>query len=321
VRPSYECGLSACCCDLAGVGGGVKRRLARKKRARKESGEVACARHEGAHTSRATGRYARLGVVDDEIRAHYETGIERDRLTKGYSRLEFVRTKELLERHLPPRPARVLDVGGGPGVYADWLASRGYEVRLVDPVPLHVEQAAEVAGGRFTVATGDARQLDEKDESYDAVLLLGPLYHLTERRDRLCALAEARRVLRPGGVVAAAAISRFASLLDGAYAGYLDDPKFSAIVERDLADGQHRSPGCIEYFTTSYFHRPEELHAELQEAGLEVAGFFGVEGPGWLLVRDDADVAEVLLRVARALEQEPSTIGTSAHLLAIARRP
>jgi ubiquinone/menaquinone biosynthesis C-methylase UbiE len=259
--------------------------------------------------------------VDDQIRAYYETGIERERLTKGYSRLEFARTKELLERHLPPAPAAVLDVGGGPGAYADWLASRGYEVRLVDVVSLHVEQAAQRAAGRFAVATGDARQLEEEDESYDAVLLLGPLYHLTDERDRLSALREACRVLRPGGVIAAAAISRFASLLDGAYAGYLDDPKFSAIVEQDLADGQHRSPGGADYFTTAYFHRPEELRAELESAALEVTGVFGVEGPGWLLVRDEVDPPEALLRVARALEQEPSTIGTSAHLLAIARRP
>jgi SAM-dependent methyltransferase len=261
--------------------------------------------------------------MDDEIRAHYETGIERERLTKGYSRLEFARTKELLERHLPPPPAKVLDVGGGPGAYADWLTSRGYEVRLVDPVPLHVEQAAALAAGRFAVATGDARQLDAADETYDAVLLLGPLYHLTDEHDRARALREARRVLRPGGIVAAAIISRFASLLDGAYAGYLDDPTFSAIVERDLVDGQHRSPGGdrADYFTTAYFHRPEELAAELEAAGLAVKGVFGVEGPGWLLVRDDAELPESLLRVARTLEQEPSTIGTSAHLLAIARRP
>jgi SAM-dependent methyltransferase len=261
--------------------------------------------------------------VDDEIRAYYEaTGVELDRLTKGYSRLEFVRTKELLERHLPPPPAAVLDVGGGPGAYASWLADAGYDVKLVDATPLHVEHAGELAAGRFTVAIGDARQLDEDDESHDAVLLLGPLYHLTEERDRLRALEEARRVLRPGGVVAAAAISRFASLLDGALRGYLDDPRFSAIVERDLADGQHRSPdGAEEFFTTAYFHRPEEVSAEVESAGLEIIGIFGVEGPGWLLLRDDSEPLEVLLRVARTLEQEPSTIGTSAHLLAIARRP
>lgn len=260
--------------------------------------------------------------MDEEIRAYYETGIERNRLTLGYSRIEFERTKELLERHLPRPPARLLDVGGGPGVYADWLAGLGYEVRLLDPSPLHVSQAIERSGGRFTAAEGDARDLDEEDASYDAVLLLGPLYHLTERDDRLASLAEARRVVRPGGVLAAAAISRFASLLDGLYAGYLSDPLFWSIVERDLVDGQHRSPPGASAFTTAFFHRPEDLAAEVREAGFELEGVFGVEGPGWLLGDrwEDAGAREDILRVARAVEREGAVVGTSSHLLAIAHR-
>ena len=102
----------------------------------------------------------------------------------------------LLERFLPAPPSRVLDVGGASGLYASWLSGRGYHVHLIDPVPLHREQAT--TDGRFSVAPGDARHLAEDDASYDAVLLLGPLYHLTERTDRVRTLAEARRVTRPG---------------------------------------------------------------------------------------------------------------------------
>jgi SAM-dependent methyltransferase len=257
----------------------------------------------------------------DEILDHYGKRIERDRLAGGYSRIELVRTKELLERFLPAAPGSVLDVGGGPGAYAAWLAERGYRVHLVDPVPLHIEQAA--ARGGFTAALGDARRLDEGDSTYDAVLLLGPLYHLTERAERVGALAEARRVLRPGGIVAAAAISRFASLLDGLKYDRLGDPAFRAIVERDLAEGQHRNPDRRpEWFTTAYFHRPEELEGELAEAGLATEGTFGVEGPGWLLrnLWDDERQRESVLFAARAVERDPGLVGLSAHLLAIARR-
>jgi ubiquinone/menaquinone biosynthesis C-methylase UbiE len=218
----------------------------------------------------------------------------------------------------------VLDVGGGPGAYAEWLAAVGYEVRLVDPVPLHVQQAGERASGRFTAVEGDARKLDEADRSYDAVLLLGPLYHLVHRMDRLAALSETLRVLRPGGMLAAAAISRFASLLDGLLSGHLRDEVGWEIVQRDLADGQHRSPpDRPALFTTAYFHRPEELRTEVEEAGFEVEAVFGVEGPGWLLEDrlDDELVREDVLRAARALEEEPTTVGTSAHFLAVARRP
>lgn len=260
--------------------------------------------------------------MDDEIRAYYETGVELDRLAQGYSRVEFARTKELLSRFLPVPPAKVLDVGGGPGRYAAWLADAGHKVLLVDASPLHVRQALELADGRFAVAEGDARRLDVEDRLYDVVLMLGPLYHLVERGDRLAALTEAHRVLRSGGLLAAAAISRFSSLLDGLLRGLLRDADDWALVERDLRDGQHR-PGRHELFTTAYFHRPEELRAEVEEAGFAIEGLYGVEGPGWLRAEtlDDPDAFEDVLRVARALEQEPATIGTSAHLLALARRP
>jgi SAM-dependent methyltransferase len=264
---------------------------------------------------------------DGTIREHYGTGYERERLTGGSSRIEFVRTKELLGRFLPPAPATILDVGGGPGAYAAWLADEGYQVHLVDAVPLHVEQAAATSRARdssFTVALGDARSLAQDDSSCDAVLMLGPLYHLTERDERVRALAETKRVVRPDGMVAAAAISRFASLLDGLVSGWLGDPDFDAIVERDLAQGQHRNPtNRPEWFTTAFFHHPDELRAEVEDAGLQFEGLFGIEGPGLLLWErwDEPQSRENILRVARAVEQEESLLGASSHLLVIARKP
>ena len=258
--------------------------------------------------------------MDEEIRAYYETGVESSRLQQGSSRIEFERTKEIVARYMPAR-ARVLDVGGGPGAYADWLAGEGHDVRLIDATPLHVQQALERAQGRFSAVEGDARSLDEHDGAYDVVLLLGPLYHLTEREGRLAALRETHRVLRPGGVIAAAGISRFASLLDGLLRRYLGDPKFWQIVEQDLADGQHRSPlGEADLFTTAFFHHPDELAAEVEAAGFVLDAVFGVEGPGWLLTDLDQSFDDIL-RVARAVESEPSVIGTSAHLLAVAHKP
>jgi SAM-dependent methyltransferase len=265
--------------------------------------------------------------MDEEaIGRHYGTGYERDRLGSGTSRIEFARTKELLRRSLPPLPAAVLDVGGGPGAYAAWLADLGYSVHLIDSVPLHVEQAAEAARRArhpFTVEVGDARHLRQESSSFDAVLLLGPLYHLTERSDRVRALEEAKRVVRSGGTVAAAAISRFASLFDGLASGFLGDPTFDAIVERDLREGQHRNAtGRVEWFTTAYFHHPHELRAEVEDAGLAWEAFFGIEGPAWLIpdLWDDPERRAHALRAARAVEQEPTLLGLSAHLLVVARK-
>jgi SAM-dependent methyltransferase len=265
-----------------------------------------------------------------DVAAYYARGLERDRLAGGPGALELARTQVLLERYLPPSPAVVADVGGGPGQYAVWLAERGYRVHLVDPMPLHVEQARLAARGRPGTAlasaeVGDARAIPLPDGSADAVLLLGPLYHLAERAERLQALAEARRVCRQGGVIIAAAISRFASTLDGLRGGYLEDPAFAAVAAGDRRDGRHRNPtGDPAYFTTAYFHRPEELAAECAAAGLVHEATLAVEGPGWLLPDLDARLADerrraVLLAALAALETEPALLGVSAHLIAVAR--
>jgi ubiquinone/menaquinone biosynthesis C-methylase UbiE len=267
----------------------------------------------------------------EEIAAYYAQGLERDRLASGPGALEFARTRALLEQYLPPVPAVIADVGGGPGRYAVWLAERGYRVDLVDPVALHVEQARMAASSRPGAAlasaeVGDARALRLPDANADAVLLLGPLYHLAERAERLQALAEARRVCRQGGVIIAAAISRFASTLDGLRGGYLEDPTFAAIAAGDRRDGRHRNPtGDPAYFATAYFHRPEELAAECAAAGLVHEATRAVEGPGWFLPDLDARLADerrraVLLAALAALEAEPTLLGVSAHLLAVARR-
>jgi ubiquinone/menaquinone biosynthesis C-methylase UbiE len=249
----------------------------------------------------------------------------------GCSRLELVRTQLLIGRHLPPPPQVILDVGGGTGVYSRWLAGRGYEVHLIDPVPLHVAQAQQVSvregeGPPASIRTGDARHLDQGDSTADAVLLLGPLYHLTESDERRLALGEARRVLRPGGLLFAAGISRFASLLDGLGRGLLEDPTFAAIVERDLRDGQHRNPTQNPaYFTTAYFHHPDELEAEVRRAGFAVQETVAVEGPGSLVPDferwwDDPARRRRLLEAIRAVEHERSLLGVSAHLLVIGRK-
>jgi SAM-dependent methyltransferase len=265
-----------------------------------------------------------------EILRYYAQGQEAGRLSSGKNEIELARTQELLARHLPPPPGVVLDVGGGPGAYACWLATRGYVVHLVDAVPLHVEQALAASARQpshplASARVGDARRLTGADGTADAVLLLGPLYHLTERADRRAALREARRVLVPNGLVFAAGISRFAALFDGLFHGLCRDPDFVRIVERDLVDGQHRNPTSRDYFTTAYFHRPDELEAEVREAGFATVELVGLEGPGDHLPDlaerwTDPAQRELILWAARAVEREPSLLGLSDHHLVVARR-
>lgn len=259
-------------------------------------------------------------MLDRDIRTYYDRGGERTRLDGS---LELLRTKVLLERLLPSPPASVLDVGGAFGVYATWLTTRGYDVKVVDPVPLHVESAR--ANG-IAAEAGDARSLTEPDESWDAVLLFGPLYHLLDRTDRVRALAEARRVVRHDGVVLAATISRWASMYETLLNGMADSPEFVEMVRRELGDGVRRDTVHLaDGFTTVYFHRPDELPGEVADAGLRLDDLYAVEGmaqwmPDVVDRLSDPDGRALMLELAARTEREPSTLGATAHVLVAARR-
>ena len=266
--------------------------------------------------------------MDPEILAHYTDRYDESArlLSDPFNRVELLRTQEILLRHLPDPPAVVLDVGGGPGVYASWLTGLGYEVHLIDVVERHVGEASAQTPAPVSARLGDARSLDFGDGSADAVVLLGPLYHLPEKTDRLLALGEARRVLRPGGPVLVAGISRYASALDGLVSGLLDDADFRKIIKHDLSSGVHQNPtDNPRFFTTSYWHLPSELASEVREAGFESVELLAVEGIAWTApdlgerVADEGRL-EVLLDLLRRVESEPELMGASPHLIAVGRK-
>lgn len=269
-----------------------------------------------------------MAEFDPLITAYYERGEEAARLAGGLPTgpLEFARTQELLERYLPDRgPLRVLDVGGGPGVYARWLVELGHHVHLVDPVPLHVRQA-QAADPRITAEVGDARNLTQADESFDVVLLFGPVYHLIDRADRLQALSEARRVLLPGGQLFVAAIARFTTLMNLLIrADRLHEPAVFDVAIESAHTGVFRG-SVDDLFTTAYFHLPDELIEEMEDAGFPAGQVFNVEGPGFFVADiterwTDPARREALVRTARAVESEPALQATGGHLLAVGTRP
>jgi ubiquinone/menaquinone biosynthesis C-methylase UbiE len=258
-------------------------------------------------------------MTTDLVR-HYTTNTESIRLARTpHGRLEFLRTQELLRRFLTA-PATVLDVGGGTGVHAEWLARDGHTVHLIDMVPAHVDAAVTLP--RVTAQVGDARQLPVADSSVDAVLILGPLYHLVDPADRARALAEAQRVLRPEGMLAAAGISRYLSAMEAGANGTLDTnliPSVTTVIATGHYDGHIG-------FTSTHWHTADELRAEIQAAGLDDVEVYGVEGPAWAAL-DVAGVDEfptrmhAALHCARLVEQDPLLINASAHFLAVARSP
>lgn len=269
-----------------------------------------------------------MPTADDGLQSHYELGFEEGRLDRPLGIVEFERTKEIIGRHLQAPPARVADIGGGPGRYAVWLAARGYEVVHRDVVPLHVDQAraaARGAGVTVDAAVGDARQLDLPDASVDSVLLLGPLYHLNARADRVRCLEEARRVLKPRGLAFVAAISRWAPRLHAEMVSalYREYPNMRAEVPGVEATGilPPLFPGSF----LAYCHRPDELCAEVEDAGLDCVDLVSVEGIAFAIadletrLEDELDRA-VVFDALRATERVPELLGMGPHLLATAQR-
>jgi ubiquinone/menaquinone biosynthesis C-methylase UbiE len=265
----------------------------------------------------------------DEIIDHYNRYDESERLTHDIGPLELARTQELIQRFLPPPGAVILDVGGANGIYSFWMARMGYRVHLVDIVPRHIAQARAVLAQpgspqMESLSTGDARALDFPDACAEGVLMHGPLYHLTEHTERLQALSEARRVLKPGGVLLAFAITRYAGLIYGLSRGFVFDDHFLSMIQNEVRSGRRENPPeWLFTFPSAYFHLPEDLGEEVSQAGFALSGVLGVIGPAWQVPDLDrawqnSDHREALLAVARLTENEP-VLGP--RLLAVGRKP
>lgn len=270
--------------------------------------------------------HAQAGHDPAALNAHYELGLEQARLDEAFGIVEYTRTIEIISRVLPAPPAAVADIGGGPGRYSRWLLDAGYQVIHRDLVPLHVEQVTSLTGGRVDAGVGDARDLDLADSLVDAVLLLGPLYHLDQEHDRLRALREATRIARHGSPILISAISRWAPRLHGYLCDqlYREHPTMSDLVTRVETDGRLLPlfPGSF----TGYCHTPDQLREEIEASGLLVEDLVAVEGLAFALpdlperLADPAD-RQVVLDCARALERIPELLGLGPHLIATARTP
>jgi SAM-dependent methyltransferase len=265
-------------------------------------------------------------MADSDLQAYYARDEERDRLSTGVGRVEFLRTVEVASRSLPAAPAVVADIGGGPGRYTDWLVDAGYTVIHRDLVAAHVEQVRSRHAPRVDTAVGDARALDLSDDSVDAVLLLGPLYHLEDPADRLRALDEARRVVRSRGVVYVAAISRWAARLHGMLVErvHLKYPAIVEMVDEMEATGEMRPIHDSSF--NGYAHTSDQLRDEVQESGLVLESCVALEGISFALSDldqrlDDPDERQLLLDTLRAHESVTELLGLGPHLLATARKP
>jgi len=270
-------------------------------------------------------------IIDKRIAQYYSKGGEKDRLEKGYFNLERVRSQEIIQRYLPEKKKlKILDIGGGCGFYSFWLHELGHKIYLADPVEKNIKIAKDIAKRKKirleSIELGDARQLRFRRGYFDIVLMMGPLYHLTKKKDRIKALREAWRVLRAGGILFGAAISKYAFMMDCFYGGLIKDPASVKIMNRDIRDGQHRNyTGKFNYFTTAFLFHPEALRKEVREAGFHSVDILAIEAfgahiPDFNKNWHDPKFLKVLLQSIDKVEKDKSLLGISAHMMAIARK-
>lgn len=268
-------------------------------------------------------------LIDRAIDDFYTQASEENRLKQGLGPLELERNKDLIQRFLPLPPCVIVDVGGGPGIYSEWLAEMGHTVFLVDPVEKHIIQATKRAKkfkGKFQAILGEARKLELEDNCADVVILHGPLYHLQEKPDRLSSLKEAQRILKPDGIVLGFAINYTASTLVGLLNGFIHNEDFYQMCKSELSTGKHHPasslPGLL---PEAYFHKPEVLKSEFEEAGFSYLNTFAVESFIWLdskyfESRGDAVKKQKIMELVKLTEKDKNLLALSPHMMIAAKK-
>lgn len=262
------------------------------------------------------------------IEGFYDDCTQREWERLDRHRTEFAVTMKALDEYLPPAPADVLDIGGGPGRYAIELTRRGYAVTLLDLAQANLDMAAVKAAeaGVSLHAALHANALDLSafaDHTFDAVLLMGPLYHLISLEDRIRCIQEAKRVLKPGGLIFAAFINRYGVFIDGA-------AKYPQHVyeRRELWEGIWRdgvNPPPHDSFTDAYFAMPAEVVPLMEDQGFSTLKLLGLEG----IVSGHEDAVNALsgevwaywVNLNYAYAQDPALHAASQHLLYVGTKP
>lgn len=268
-------------------------------------------------------------MTDDisDIAAYYDKDPQEEHRRLEEHQLEYDLTWRFLEAYLPSQ-GEILEIGAGTGRYTLGLVQRGYTVTAVDlseenlkTCKAYLAQAGFEERAQFVL--GDARYLKcVPEKEYDAVLMMGPLYHLVEESDRQMALKQAFTHLRPGGVIYSAFISRYGiwgDLLKNVPELIEEQEEVRSVLSRGREPEDWPRGGFRAYFATVSEIAP--LHETL---GFETLKVLGVEPS---ISADDESYnkleglrRKLFLDVFYEISAESSIIGASRHLLYIGRK-
>lgn len=225
-------------------------------------------------------------LVSRNIESFYNKASEETRLDRGMGIFEFERIKFLIEKYIPSSSSNIIDVGGGTGKYSEWLAKKGHQVHLVDPLSKHLKLATNRANklaNKFSVHMGESKKLEFPTNFADLIILHGPLYHLQQKEDRALTIKEAKRVLKNNGILLGFAINYTASTLVGLLNGLIHKKPFFEMCQKELTTGVHNPPEEYPWLLAEgYYHQPEELKKEFMAQELVYLDIYAVEGMVWL---------------------------------------
>ena len=272
------------------------------------------------------GDVSGTGNVDGDteaVRGFYDRIVAYEWKRLEHYVLENATVQHYFSRYLPPPPARIVDIGGGPGRYALMLAQQGYEVTLIDLSPSNVAWAREQfaqAGVQAYAELGDARNLRQfAAGQFDAALLLGPLYHLPKYEDRHQAVSEMRRVLRLGGRAFTMMLTRAAAIYEGFNRwpeGILDREGVQQLLTAGSGFNFEKNPSDFEGV---YFAHPSEvlpLHEALNLRTYALVGCEGVLGGRRAEIeRMTPEVQVAWIQLVLQVCEDPSILGASERLL------
>lgn len=256
----------------------------------------------------------------------YENYREEDRLTTNNSRkIEFITTIKALDESFPPK-GKILDCAAGTGVYSFYLAEKGYSVTATDITPRHIQyinNKLKTNPCDISAAVLDATDLSRyQDETFDAVLCMGPFYHLTAQEQREKCLSECLRVLRKGGLLATAYISRFFVF---PYVATSDVKYLNTDLSKTLLDTgvlKHDDPNC--FWTDTYYATPEEMVQLYHHYHLQLIDHFAQDGISPML-KDKIDLLsesqfKIWCDYHYSICREKSIVGASNHVMIIGRK-
>ena len=210
------------------------------------------------------------------IEQYYNKFNEDGRLTRRHGIVEFETTMHFVREFLSELKAAseitILDVGAATGAYSVPLADEGYDVTAVELVT-HNLNILKKKGSSVKAYQGDAVDLSRfPDESFDVVLEFGPMYHLVDDNDKITALREAKRVLKPGGrIFTAYCMNEYSVLTFGFKQGNLLKAKEGGKVSGDY----HFISGSDELYS---YVRLEDIDRFNEAAGLIRDFIFSADG-------------------------------------------